>query len=305
MSHKFSSYPQYAKRQSVQEKMIRKDKIKGSGFENLSILHSMLHTGLKVLNLKQRGLENVLNCQLLERDLFLPDLDPYWQGKRILHLSDTHLDGIPGLVDVIVKTISDLSYDLCVITGDFRFGKGAYNLASMAPTVEMLQSIKAPLGMFGVLGNHDFIEEVEVLEANGLKILLNESIDLGHNLFLGGVDDPHLYECDDLVAAAKRIPSTANNILLIHSPEKVKEAHAAGFQSYLCGHTHGGQIKLPLLGRPFTNARCKRALAFGEFEYKGMQGYTHNGTGASSVAARFGCPSEIVIHTLKSRPHDT
>lgn len=289
------------KRLAVQQLMINKTKIKGTGFENMSMLHSVLRVGLKIMKLEERGLYNVLDCKVVERDLYLPNLDPFWQGKKILHLSDTHLDGVPGLVDVVVKTVQKLSYDLCVITGDFRFGKGEFYPASLAPTIEMLDAINAPLGFYGVLGNHDFIEQVEYLEENGMRVLLNESVDLGHNLWLAGVDDPHLYECDDIPAAAHGIPEAASKLLLVHSPERVRQAQKAGFHAYLCGHTHGGQISLPVLGRPFSNARCKRKFAFGEFDYKGMQGYTHNGTGASSVAARFGCPSEIVLHTLKSK----
>ena len=244
------------KRLAVQQLMINKTKIKGTGFENLSALHSVLRVGLKVMKLEERGLNNVLDCKLVERDLSLPNLDPFWQGKKILHLSDTHLDGIPGLLEVIVNAVQNLSYDLCVITGDFRFGKGAFHPASMAPTLEMLDAINAPLGFYGVLGNHDFIEQVDYLEENGMRVLLNESADLGHNLWLAGVDDPHLYECDDIPAAVHGIPETASKVLLVHSPERVREAQKVGFHAYLCGHTHGGQISLPVLGRPFSNARC-------------------------------------------------
>ena len=289
------------KRQAVQQKMINRVTVKGTGFENLSMLHSLLRTGLKVFKLEERGLQNILDFKIIKRDLQLPNLDTYWQGKKILHLSDTHLDGIPGLVELVVKQIQKIDYDLCFITGDFRFGKGKFHPASMAPTIEMLKAVKAPLGCYGVLGNHDFIEQVSYLEENGMQVLLNEGVNLGNNLWLAGVDDPHLYKCDDIAAAAKNIPDNSQKILLVHSPEKVIEAESAGFHAYLCGHTHGGQISLPLIGRPFSNARCKRKFAFGGFQYGEMHGYTHNGTGASSVAARFRCPSEIVIHTLTSR----
>ena len=105
--------------------------------------------------------------------------------------------------------------------------------------------------------------------------------------------------CDDIETAAQGIPVDKASILLIHSPEKIPEAAAAGFNAYFCGHTHGGQIGLPLIGTPFTNSRCQRRFTNGAFEYEGMQGYTHRGTGASSVAVRFRSPSEIVIHTLR------
>ena len=299
MSGRLSSYKNLEKRLAVQKKMSDKVRIKGSGFENLSFLHGVLRRSLKILKMEQRGLQNVINFKLTERQVNLKNLDPFWHGKRILHLSDTHLDGVPGLLERLQKEIPKLDYDLCIFTGDFRFGKGAYHPAQLAPTLQLLDIIDAPLGIYGILGNHDFLDQVEPLEEKGMKVLLNESVDLGSGLYLLGVDDPHLYECEDLQAAAKGVPEDATRIILVHSPESIKEASDLNMDLYLCGHTHGGQIGFPLIGKPFINARCSRRFASGDFEYNGMQGYTHNGTGASSVAARFNCPSEVVIHTLK------
>ena len=299
MSGRLSSYKNLEKRLAVQKKMSDKVRVKGSGFENLSFLHGVLRGGLKVFKMENRGLQNVINFKLVEREISLRDLDPYWHGKRILHLSDTHLDGVPGLLERLQEEIPKLQYDLCFFTGDFRFGKGSYHPAQLAPTLHLLDSIKAPLGIYGVLGNHDFLDQLSPLEEKGMKVLLNESVELGHNLYIAGVDDPHLYMCEDLQEALGQVPENSTKILLVHSPECVKEAAELNADLYLCGHTHGGQIGLPLIGKPFTNARCPRLFTSGEFEYKGMQGYTHNGTGASSVAARFNCPSEIVIHTLR------
>lgn len=301
MSSRLSSYKNLQKRLDVQKMMCDKTPVKGTGFENLSFLHTVLRKGLKILNLEKKGLGNIIDFKIVKRDVSLTNLDPFWEGKKILHLSDTHLDGIPGLLERLQKELPRLEYDLCFYTGDFRFGKGAYHPAQLAPTLQLLDTIKAPLGVYGVLGNHDFIDQVEPLENEGMKVLLNESIDLGHNLYLAGVDDPHLYKCEDLDEAFKDIPESAVKVLLVHSPECVVGAASKKADAYFCGHTHGGQIGLPLIGKPFTNARCKRKYTSGHFEYSGMEGYTHNGTGASSVAARFNCPSEIVIHTLKRK----
>ena len=301
MPGRLSSYKNLQKRLGVQEMMCAKASIKGTGFENLSLLHGVLRKGLKVFNLEQRGLENIIDFKVVEREIVIPSLDTYWDGKKILHLSDTHLDGVPGLLERLQQELPKFKYDLCFYTGDFRFGKGAYHPAQIEPTIQLLDTIDAPLGIYGVLGNHDFLDEVEPLEEKGMKVLLNESVDLGHDLYIAGVDDPHLYRCEDLGEAFKEIPESAVKVLLVHSPECVEEAAEKKADVYLCGHTHGGQIGLPVIGKPFTNARCKRKYSSGPFVYKEMQGYTHNGTGASSVAVRFNCPSEIVIHTLKRK----
>ncbi|NQZ57431.1 MAG: metallophosphoesterase [Lentisphaeraceae bacterium] len=261
-------------------------------------MHRYLRKALKLSGLEKRGLNNVINFNVIERSISFKRLDPYWQGKRILHLSDTHLDGVPGLLERLLEEIPKLEYDLCLFTGDFRFGKGKFHPVELQPTLDLLSIIKAPLGTFGILGNHDFIEQVPALEKHGMKILLNENCSMGHGLSLIGVDDPHLYKCHDISAALQGVDQNDIKIFLVHSPEIVQEAADAGLDWYLCGHTHGGQIALPIVGAPFSNARCARKYAFGEFSCGNMQGYTHNGTGASSVAVRFACPSEVVIHTL-------
>ena len=295
---RLQQYPLLQKRLEVQQQIILKKKLKGSGFENFSFLHKYLRKGLKVTGLEKRGLENVINFKVIERQVNFKNLDPYWQGKRILHLSDTHLDGVPGLLEKLLIEIPKLQYDMCIFTGDFRFGKAQLHPAELQPTLDLLEVIDAPLGTFGILGNHDFVEQVPALEKHGMRILLNENIPLGNGISLIGVDDPHLYKCDDISAAMKGVNDDDIKILLVHSPEIVEEAAQKNIDWYLCGHTHGGQIALPVVGPPFSNARCARKFAFGEFEYCGMRGYTHNGTGASSVAVRFSCPSEVVIHTL-------
>ena len=113
---------------------------------------------------------------------------------------------------------------MCIFTGDFRFGKGAYHPENLKPTLELLSVIHAPLGIYGVLGNHDFIEQVPALEEHRMKILLNESVDLGHGLTLVGVDDPHLYKCSDLNMAMAAVDDKNLKMLLVHSPEIVEEA---------------------------------------------------------------------------------
>jgi predicted MPP superfamily phosphohydrolase len=85
---------------------------------------------------------------------------------------------------------------------------------------------------------------------------------------------------------------------LSHTPEVYRQAAHAGYDAFLCGHTHGGQICLPG-GIPLTlDARCPRRLGRGAWRHQSMQGYTSAGAGTSIVNLRFNCPPEITLHTL-------
>jgi len=104
------------------------------------------------------------------------------------------------------------------------------------------------------------------------------------------VDDPHLYQTDDLEAAIADIPTAATSPALSHTPEIYREAAMAGFDLYMCGHTHGGQLCLPG-GLPLTlDAKCPRRVGRGAWEEADMQGYTTTGAGTSILNVRLNCP---------------
>lgn len=292
-------YPFYQQRKTIQNLLISEKK-SGGGFEQMSFLHWLLVSGLKIFGLEKRGFDNILDIQLLQQKIHTPNLPKEYEGLRILHLSDTHLDGLPGLLENILKIIEPLEYDLCIITGDFRYAKREYDPETMNPSIELIKNIKAPKGIFGVLGNHDVIEQVPVLEQAGVRILMNEAVPLDDTgqFYIAGVDDPHIYKTNNLEDALENVPDDVFKLLLVHSPEIIDEASKAGCDLYFCGHTHGGQIQFPLLGMLLTNARCARKFAAGNFSMGNMQGHTHVGTGASCVPVRFLNPSAIVVHTL-------
>jgi len=92
--------------------------------------------------------------------------------------------------------------------------------------------------VLAILGNHDSVLMVPELEAMGYRMLMNESYRLeknGDSLWIAGVDDPHLYQTDDLEAAIADIPRPPPPLLLSHTPEIYREAAMAGFDLYMCG----------------------------------------------------------------------
>jgi predicted MPP superfamily phosphohydrolase len=87
---------------------------------------------------------------------------------------------------------------------------------------------------------------------------------------------------------------------LAHTAEIYREAQSRGIHFYLCGHTHGGQIRFKKVGPIITNAHAPRRFASGFWMFKGMTGYTSTGVGISAVPVRFNCPPEIVLFTLRA-----
>ncbi|MDH3588733.1 MAG: metallophosphoesterase [Gammaproteobacteria bacterium] len=267
--------------------------------ENLESLDTVLHALMKITFLRERGRRNARKIVVRENTFAIPSLPRVFDGYRLLHISDLHLDMAPDIPTVLIKAIGDLEYDACVLTGDYR----AKTFGDFDPCCAALATVRPHLGdtVFGVLGNHDSIHMVPVIEDMDVRLLMNEfaTIDRdGAALYIAGVDDPHYFRADNLEKAADAIPEDAVSILLSHSPEIYKNALHAAFDIMLCGHTHGGQICLPG-GFPLTvNANCRRRVCRGAWAYHSLQGYTSAGSGVCIIDVRFNCPPEVIVHTL-------
>ena len=169
-----------------------------------------------------------------------------FDGFTILHISDLHVDMNDGAMRRLIELLPTVSYDLCVLTGDYR-GKtyGPYRASDRRHGA----GARAPRGpVYGVLGNHDTIRMVPALEEIGIRMLLNEAEAIergGERIHLVGIDDAHYYRVDNIEKAASSVPAAEFSILLSHTPEIYRQAAHAGFDLLLSGHTHGGQICLP------------------------------------------------------------
>lgn len=268
-------------------------------FENVWGLMRMIRFALKATGMFRWGYRNYLDIQIVENKFYLPGLPDNFNGFRILQLSDLHLDLDPVITGVIEKKLINLEYDLAVITGDFRSQTFGSYAKAMQETVRLLKSLHGPI--YGILGNHDYLEFVLDLETAGMQMLLNETVILereGEIIYLSGVDDPYFYETDNLPRACDGIPVEAFSILLAHTPDIFRAAAASGYDLLFCGHTHGGQICLPGRYPLMTHSNCPRSMIYGPWRRNGIQGYTSAGTGSNGVPARFFCPPEITIHQL-------
>lgn len=267
--------------------------------ENWYSVHGFIRHALRLSGLLARAQHNATRLQVRHNRVVLPGLPAAFEGFKILHLSDLHLDMARRNVEALCARLTALDHDLCVLTGDYRaktFGPYDRVLSAMG---EVRRRIEAPI--LAVLGNHDSLAFVPAFESMGIRCLLNESEPIerqGERIYLAGVDDAHYYQVHNLDKAAADIPEDAIAILLSHTPEIYRHAAHCGFDLMLCGHTHGGQICLPG-GFPLTwDARCPRRLAAGAWRHGAMLGYTSVGAGTSVVNARLNCPPEITVHTL-------
>jgi len=262
---------------------------------------NLIGAALNASFMRARGRRNLLGMTLKHNHVVIDGLPAQFDGYRLLQLSDLHLDMHPGLASALTEKLAGIAYDACVITGDFR----ARTFGPIEPCMDALSQVRSVLDkdVYCVLGNHDSLRMVPVIERMGITLLINEKIILHRqqsSLALIGVDDPHYFRCDDLARAASGIPAGMTKVLLAHSPEIWQQAADHHVSLYLCGHTHGGQICLPGRLPLFINARAPRAMAQGTWRHGAMQGYTSSGSGASVVDVRFNCPPEATIHILNS-----
>jgi len=295
----------YHLRQRLGIETANEPKVFGQGrsffhIENWTSAPGLIKACLRLSLLSERGKRNARAIKIVHNDISLPGLPSDFDGFRLLHLSDSHLDMHEDTPHALIKAVRQVDYDICVWTGDFRNKTYGPNDAVLSALDRVRTHLKGPV--YAVLGNHDSIRMVPAMEQLNIRLLLNENTKIEHHgatLYLAGIDDPHYFRTDNFEKAARDIPEDAVSILLAHSPEIYQQCAFADFDLMFCGHTHGGQICLPG-GRPITlNARCPRYVGSGNWRYQQLQGYTSTGSGTSVVDARFNCSPEITVHRLR------
>ncbi len=267
--------------------------------ENWYSFHSLLRYALRLTGLYRRGWRNTLNIQLRHNRVEISGLPPAFEGFTLLHLSDLHADMNPPAMQALGDVVAGLEYDLCVLTGDYRAQTYGSGDAALKEIGALCSRLSGPI--YGILGNHDSIRMLPGMEDLGVRMLLNEQVEIRRGeaaIHLAGIDDAHYYRVDNVEKAALDIDPDAVSILLSHTPEIYRQATHAGFDLMLCGHTHGGQICLPG-GIPITlDSNCPRYMGAGAWRYRQMQGYTSVGAGTCIVEVRFNCLPEVTLHHL-------
>jgi predicted MPP superfamily phosphohydrolase len=268
--------------------------------ENWYSMHALIRHALRLSCLHRQGKRNARALETRHNEIAVAGLPSAFDGYTMLHLTDLHLDMADDMPHVLIEAIRSVSYDICVLTGDYR----AKTFGPYESTLNALRHVRSHLKgpVYGILGNHDSIRMVPAIEDMGIRMLLNESVALRREdavIYLAGIDDPHYYRADNLEKAVSRIPNSAVSILLSHSPEMYRHAAYADFDIMLSGHTHGGQICLPGGIPLMVNARAPRTFCNGPWRYNNLNGYTSTGSGVSIVDVRLNCPPEITLHRLR------
>ena len=268
--------------------------------ENWYSAPGLIRTALRLTGLYRRARRNAERIAVEENTVGSLRLPRAFDGFTILHVSDLHVDMNEAAMRRLGEIVRGLSYDICVLTGDFR----GRTYGPYAATLTGLERLRAELAgpVYGVLGNHDTIQMVPALERMGIRMLLNENLAIergGQSVHLAGIDDAHYYRVDNIEKAAEGIPEGGFAILLSHTPEIYRQAAHAGFALMLSGHTHGGQICLPG-GFPLTlDAVLPRYMGAGAWSYGAMSGYTSVGVGSCVEPVRLNCPPAITLHRLR------
>jgi predicted MPP superfamily phosphohydrolase len=268
--------------------------------ENWYSVHSVIRNTLRLTGLYWCGKRNAERVTIRHNEISSKRLPAEFDGFTILHISDMHVDMNEGAMKCLAEILPGLTYDICVLTGDFRGATFGPFDAALEGLAQVRARLEGPA--FAVLGNHDTIRMVPGIEDMGIRMLLNESEPLvrgNERIYLAGIDDAHYYRVDNIEKAAAETPPGAFSILLSHTPEIYRQAAHAGFDLLLGGHTHGGQICLPGAIPITLDSVLPRRMGAGAWDYGGMAGYTSVGVGSCIVPVRINCPPEITLHRLR------
>jgi uncharacterized protein len=264
-------------------------------------IHSLMEFAFKLSGLYSRGYLNALNLEIEEIALSCPNLPSEFHQTKILFMSDFHFGGMKELPEKIVEKISTIKADICLLGGDYRYALTHPTLPFIEDMRKVVSTIDAPMGIFGVLGNHDGLEIVSAMENLGVRMLINESIPIHKNnqtIHLVGVDEIIFFQRHDVDKAFQAVPENQFVIFLAHSPDLYQDAEKKGADLYLCGHTHHGQVRLPWIGSIVTFSAAPKSLTEGAWRYRSLMGYTGPGLGAVGARVRFRCPPKVTVLTL-------
>ncbi len=258
---------------------------------------------------------------IVHRDIYVAGLPEAFEGMTIAQLSDIHLDEFtePFLLREAVDAINRMQPDVVLLTGDYV----SYQMLAKKPTLDAAWQCASMLGKiacerkYAILGNHDLMvggdEVAEAISKQGIPVLRNAYMPLergGARVWLAGLDDPVVGRPDP----DRAVPVSIRNLprepvlLMCHAPDFVDEiaAHPSSrsIALVLSGHTHGGQVRLPLWGALHLPPGGRKYVE-GWFPVGGMQLYVNRGIGSVGVPFRFDCRPEITrIRLLCAKDRD-
>jgi predicted MPP superfamily phosphohydrolase len=238
------------------------------------------------------------HLQLTETILPMGGLPPAFDGLRIALLTDIHHSALVPAEDVsrAVALANAQRPDLVILGGDYVT---VSDRAFMEPVAELLAPLRAPLGVFAILGNHDDDRHMPAaLERHHISVLEDQRTTVsrrGERLDLAGIG----FWTRERARIARVVRDAGGPVLLLaHDPRRLTEAAVLGIPAVLSGHTHGGQIVLPGLG---AIAARKFPVRAGNGERGATSIFVSRGIGTVYVPVRINCPPEVALVTLRRR----
>lgn len=244
-----------------------------------------------------------------DHELVLPSWPAECSGLRVAVLADLHVgspfNGKSKLAEVVSLT-SEAAPDLILLAGDYVIhGVLGGQFEPPESVAEILARLEAPAGIHAVLGNHDWWFDAprvrRALEAVSIPVLEDQAalIELGRCRFwLAGVGD--WWEGQhDVGKALESIPLGAPTLLFTHNPDLFPEVPPRVTLT-IAGHTHGGQVYLPGIGRPIVPSAYGERFAIGHIVEGGRHLFVSSGLGTSILPVRFLVPPEVSLLTLIS-----
>ncbi|TMA34695.1 MAG: metallophosphoesterase [Deltaproteobacteria bacterium] len=241
----------------------------------------------------------------------LPKLHADLTGLRIVQISDLHIGNRleAERLDAMIERIDATRPDVVVLTGDIF----DFDPRHLDDGARRLARLRARYGVYAILGNHDHYVGTELVvaalgrHAPGIRLLRDELVRLpvAEPLYLAGVEDPggrwfeRGLEVAAIDALADQRPADGPVVLLVHQPEMFHHAARRGFPLVLAGHTHGGQIALPVGRRGINLARVMTPLTRGAYQSESSLLYVNRGLGVGGPAVRIHCNREIAVLELE------
>jgi len=275
-------------------------------------------TGASFAALGADGFVQSKHIEIKKIEISLARLPEAFDGFTIAQLSDFHYEDHFSVFPIreSVQIVNSLNPDLIVLTGDFitvpivdTHSRNARKAAkSAAPCAAILRDLKAPMGKFAILGNHDANADpprvIGALREHGIPVLVNRSVPVERGsarIWLAGIDDA-LDGRPDLGAAIENLPSGETVVLLAHEPDFADEAALSPVDLQLSGHSHGGQIWFPVIGAPWLPPLA-RNYPRGLYNVGKLVLYTNLGIGTIRAPIRINCPPEVTLITLRAAKH--
>lgn len=243
--------------------------------------------------------------EVVRLSLQCPRLPKACDGLKIAQFSDLHLGFHSHISDIehLAEALRAESPDMICFTGDSVDA----GVDAMPGYIPLLASMQATYGKFAILGNHDYLIHPNrvsgLLQSAGFRVLRNEHALVeyqGERIAIVGLDD-QLMGSPDPLRGLSGVPENMFTLLMMHEPDYADTAVLYPFDLQISGHSHGGQVRLPLLGALMTPPGSRRYI-MGSYEIgeRLMPLYVNRGIGETHLPIRLMCKPELTVFTLRS-----